>query len=183
MLRDLTKKEIRFCEEYLISFNATEAAIKAGYSKNSASSIGSENLRKPKVIKYLEVKSKKTLEKLEISQERTIKEIARIAYADPRKMYNEDGTLKRVVDMDDDTAPTIASCKQEELFEGRGEERMQVGVIKEVKQWNKPEALNTLAKIQKLYADTPPPPPTINVNALDKEDLKNLLLLKKKIIK
>lgn len=45
----LTVKQRRFCEEYLVDFNATQAAIRAGYSENSARSIGSENLTKPDI--------------------------------------------------------------------------------------------------------------------------------------
>ena len=46
---ELTNKQRAFAEEYLIDLNATQAAIRAGYSKNSASVIGFENLRKPKI--------------------------------------------------------------------------------------------------------------------------------------
>ena len=45
----LTAKQERFCEEYLIDLNATQAAIRAGYSVESAGSIGSENLTKPEI--------------------------------------------------------------------------------------------------------------------------------------
>ena len=43
----MTKKQKRFVEEYLIDLNATQAAIRAGYSPDTAKSIGSENLTKP----------------------------------------------------------------------------------------------------------------------------------------
>lgn len=45
----LTKKQQRFCDEYLIDMNATQAAIRAWYSEKTASSIGAENLRKPQI--------------------------------------------------------------------------------------------------------------------------------------
>ena len=45
----LTPKQARFCEEYLVDLNATQAAIRAGYSVESAGSIGSENLTKPEI--------------------------------------------------------------------------------------------------------------------------------------
>ena len=48
----LTAKQERFCEEYLIDLNATQAAIRAGYSVESAGSIGSENLTKPEIRAY-----------------------------------------------------------------------------------------------------------------------------------
>ena len=49
----LTAKQMRFCEEYLIDFNATQAAIRAGYSKKTAKEIGCENLTKPNIAGYL----------------------------------------------------------------------------------------------------------------------------------
>ena len=50
----LTAKQQRFCDEYLIDLNATQAAIRAGYSEKTARSIGSENLTKPDIKAYIE---------------------------------------------------------------------------------------------------------------------------------
>ena len=49
----MTPKQKRFCDEYLIDMNATQAAIRAGYSKKSAYSIGDENLKKPELENYI----------------------------------------------------------------------------------------------------------------------------------
>ena len=49
----LNERQKAFCEYYAASFNATESAIKAGYSKSAARSIASENLTKPNIQKYL----------------------------------------------------------------------------------------------------------------------------------
>lgn len=50
----LTAKQQRFCDEYLIDLNATQAAIRAGYSKRTAYAIGQENLKKPMLKEYIE---------------------------------------------------------------------------------------------------------------------------------
>ena len=50
----MTAKQQRFCDEYLIDLNATQAAIRAGYSKKTAYSIGQENLNKPEIKEYIE---------------------------------------------------------------------------------------------------------------------------------
>lgn len=50
----MTAKQKRFCDEYLIDLNATQAAIRSGYSKKTAYSIGVENLKKPDLKKYIE---------------------------------------------------------------------------------------------------------------------------------
>ena len=52
--KKLTAKQQRFCDEYLIDLNATQAAIRAGYSKKTAGSIGTENLQKPLIKEYIE---------------------------------------------------------------------------------------------------------------------------------
>lgn len=54
MIVALTAKQQRFCDEYLIDLNATQAAIRAGYSKKTAYSIGEQNLKKLELKKYIE---------------------------------------------------------------------------------------------------------------------------------
>lgn len=51
--KKLTEKQKKFCKEYVLSLNATKAAEKAGYSKDTAYSIGSENLKKPEIKEYI----------------------------------------------------------------------------------------------------------------------------------
>lgn len=52
--KKLTAKQKRFCDEYLIDMNITQAAIRAGYSKKTAYAIGQENLKKPTLKEYIE---------------------------------------------------------------------------------------------------------------------------------
>ena len=52
--KKLTAKQQRFCDEYLIDLNATQAAIRAGYSKKTAGVIATENLQKPNISAYIE---------------------------------------------------------------------------------------------------------------------------------
>ena len=52
-MAELTDKQKRFCDEYLIDLNATQAAIRAGYSKKTANRIGTENLSKPVIKEYI----------------------------------------------------------------------------------------------------------------------------------
>lgn len=57
---NLTLKQKRFADEYIITANATQAAIKAGYSKKTANRIGTENLSKPVIKTYIDVRLKET---------------------------------------------------------------------------------------------------------------------------
>ena len=76
-MADLTEKQKLFCKEYMVALNATQAAIRAGYSENSAKEIGCENLTKPNIQEYLEKQMAKRSAKTEITAEyvlETIKE-------------------------------------------------------------------------------------------------------------
>lgn len=52
----MTAKQMRFCDEYLIDLNATQAAIRAGYSKKTARKIGQENLTKRDIRQYIDAR-------------------------------------------------------------------------------------------------------------------------------
>lgn len=56
--KKLTAKQQRFCDEYLIDMNATQAAIRAGYSEKTAAVIAAENIRKPNIRKYIDERMK-----------------------------------------------------------------------------------------------------------------------------
>lgn len=78
----LTEKQKRFCEEYLIDFNATQAALRAGYSPKTAYSIGDENLRKPEIQSEIQTLIQKRSERTGISADTVITELAKIAFSD-----------------------------------------------------------------------------------------------------
>lgn len=65
----MTPRQSRFVQEYLVDLNATQAAIRAGYSEKTAASIGFENLRKPEIASEIEQRQDKRSEKLELTQD------------------------------------------------------------------------------------------------------------------
>lgn len=69
----MTAKQQRFCDEYLIDLNATQAAIRAGYSKKTAYSIGVENLKKPEIEKYIAERMAEKESQLIASQDEVLK--------------------------------------------------------------------------------------------------------------
>lgn len=77
----LTEKQKRFVAEYLVDLNATQAAIRAGYSPKTANRIGSQNLSKVDVQAEIEKRRATLRNKLEITQERVLEELAAIAFA------------------------------------------------------------------------------------------------------
>lgn len=69
----LTAKQQRFCDEYLIDLNATQAAIRAGYSEKTARVIGQENLTKPVIKEYIEKRMKEKETALIADQDEVLK--------------------------------------------------------------------------------------------------------------
>lgn len=77
----LTKKQKKFCDEYLIDLNATQAAIRAGYSKKTARFIGAENLTKPYIQEYIQQRMNAREKRTEITQDMVLRELAKIAFS------------------------------------------------------------------------------------------------------
>jgi len=144
----LTPKQLIFCEHYLVLRNGLQAAIKAGYSKKTAQEQSSRLLSNVKVKAYIDAKTDKILDKLEITQERVMREYARLGFSDIRAYYNEDGSLKNVKDLDDDAAAALAGIEIDELWEGFGDDRRQVGYTKKIKIWDKRTALDSICKVK-----------------------------------
>ncbi|MFR4251216.1 MAG: terminase small subunit [Christensenellales bacterium] len=69
----MTAKQRRFCDEYLIDLNATQAAIRAGYSKKTACSIGNENLMKPEIKRYIDERMAEKDKELIADQDEVLK--------------------------------------------------------------------------------------------------------------
>jgi len=87
----LTPKQERFILEYLVDGNATQAAIRSGYSKATAHSIGEENLKKPEIAKVLAQQTKKVLDKVKLSAELVLENIRRPLAADCLDLYDSTG--------------------------------------------------------------------------------------------
>jgi phage terminase small subunit len=78
-MSQLTAKQERFCLEYVVDFNATQAAIRAGYSENAASEIGYENLRKPQIVNHLAGLQAEDATKTQLTREFVIEGLMEIA--------------------------------------------------------------------------------------------------------
>ncbi len=78
-MRTLTPKQERFVEEYLVDLNATQAAIRAGYSEKTAAEQGYENLRKPQVAEAIQEAMKARSERTEIDQDWVLNNLRSVA--------------------------------------------------------------------------------------------------------
>lgn len=181
---ELNDQVIRFCDHYLTHFNGAKAAEQAGYSAKTAAQQASRMLTKVKVQDYLQSRKEMIAEKLQYSQERTMLEIARVAFSDIRNLFTVDGALKPITELDDDTAAIISSIEiHEEEATARDievEEKIVAGVTKKVKLWDKMKGLEMLAKHYRIFDDGPKVTNNINLGKLNINDLKTLLALQQK---
>lgn len=99
---DLTAKQDIFCREYLVDLNATQAAIRAGYSKETAQQMGSENLSKPVIQRRISSYMRERISRIDITQEMVIRELCKIAFANIKEFLHldEEGNT-RFIDFDE----------------------------------------------------------------------------------
>lgn len=155
----LTDKQQLFIDEYLTDFNATQAAIRAGYSEKTARRIGSENLSKPDIQTAIRSRLAGHMSKLEITQERILTEMARMAFYDPAELIglkmDDQGNLIGLSGPQD-----IANLPEDvrRAIVGWGYDR---NMIFTVKLADKSKALDQLARHLGLFNDK------LNVNVTD----------------
>lgn len=147
------QRRTRFIREFLLDKNATRAAIAAGYSPKTAQEQGSRLLSNVIVRAAIEEQNEKINAKLDVSIERVRLELARLAFYDPRKFFKDDGSLLQISELDEDTAMAIAGMDVNELFEGSGEDRAQVGYAKKIKLADKGLNLERLGRYLKMFTD------------------------------
>jgi len=105
--QSLTIKQRRFCEEYIVDLNGTSAALRAGYSPPSAHITASQLLAKRKTIKYINYLKIQRARRLEVTQDRIVQELARIAYHDLRTFYTADHEAVPLQSITDDQQTAI----------------------------------------------------------------------------
>jgi hypothetical protein len=97
--------------------------------------------------------SQSLLDRKEWLVERLHQEMHSLATSDIRALYGPSGELLPVDQWPDDIAVAIQSVETDELFDGKGDERQQIGVTRKVKFWDKNKSLEQLAKLHKLLTD------------------------------
>ena len=149
----LTPKERRFIAEFLVDQNGRQAAIRAGYSERTAAEQASRLLKRSRIQRAVHAALKEIHAKCEVTAERVIAELGRLAFSDVRQLYNESGGLRPIHEWPEDAARAVAGIDTDELFQGVGRDRERVGETKKVRLWTKNHALETLARHFKLLTD------------------------------
>ncbi len=120
----LTRRQRRFVEEYLVDLNATQAAIRAGYSSKSARLIGSENLTKPDIQTAIQNAMAERSERCRITQDDVLMELAAVARADMANFlrFSDNGDVYLdLSNLPAGATKLIREITQEEYVDGKGE--------------------------------------------------------------
>ncbi|MBQ5755387.1 MAG: terminase small subunit [Oscillospiraceae bacterium] len=149
---ELTPKQRMFVEEYLVDMNATQAAVRAGYSPGAARQ-AYRLLKKPQVREAVDRALEKRAERTRVTQDRVVQEYARIAFMDPRRLFDREGRPLDVHLLADDEAAVLAGLEVVDLYEGRGANRELVGYTKKYKLADKLKALEALSKHLGLFEE------------------------------
>ena len=145
----LTKKNAVFCDEYLVDLNATQAAIRAGYSVASAGSIGNELLTKPEVRARIDKAMAERSKRTGINADRVLQELGKIAFVNAADVINmNDATV--IDDADRDDTAAIASVKVKIIPGEDGD-----GVEREVRLADKLKALELCGRHLGMFKDNP----------------------------
>lgn len=142
----LTAKQEAFCQEYIKDFNAGRAAAAAGYSEKTAYSIGSENLTKPEINLRVAELIKDRQESVKIDAEYVLKRLVEIDQMDVKDILKDDGSVRPVSEWPKVWTQTLSGLDVSELFEGSGEDREQIGLLKKIKWPDKVKNLELLGK-------------------------------------
>lgn len=154
----LTKKNIVFCDEYLIDLNATQAAIRAGYSVESAGSIGSELLKKPEIRARIDKAMAERSKRTGINADRVLLELAKVALLNPKNVIDF-ATAEVRADATDDDLAAIAGMKVKYVphkdFDEDGEPIIETAIEREVKLQDKLKALELCGRHLGMFKDNP----------------------------
>lgn len=159
----MTKKQKRFVEEYLIDLNATQAAIRAGYSPDTANEQGSRLLVNVSIRNEIDKAMAERSKRTGINQDRVLRELAKIAFVNAVEVVDPETATVRESARPEDTA-AIQSIKVKESFSDSGQM-----MEREVKMADKLKALELLGKHLGMYQNN------VNVSVESSQKLNDII--------
>lgn len=143
----MTAKQKRFCEEYLIDLNATQAAIRAGYSAASAQQIATENLSKPVIKARIEEAMAERSRRTGVTSDRVVRELARVAFVNADDLIDTSNATIRDTASEDDRA--CISAVKVKISSGENSSTVE----REIRMYDKLRALELLGKHLGMFTD------------------------------
>ncbi|MBY9081213.1 terminase small subunit [Paenibacillus sp. HN-1] len=160
----LTAKMIRFAEEYIVDLNATQAAIRAGYSAKTAKQIGQENLTKPDLQEYIQNLMDERSKRTEITADMVLKEYAKLGFSnitDYLKVEETDVVIDFVGE-GENKQPVMQRVQNVRIFDTDTISRTKLDAVAEIKQTkegialklhDKKGALDSIARHLGMFSD------------------------------
>lgn len=145
----LTPKQARFVAEYLKDLNATQAAIRAGYSAKHADVQGPRLLGNAGISRAVDEALTRRAERVEVKLDDVLRELLRLAMVDIGEAFDEDGDLKPLKEMSPDVRRAISAIEVEDRY-GKNDESWR---IKKVKFWDKKASLDSLMRHLGAFRD------------------------------
>jgi phage terminase small subunit len=145
----LTDKQSAFVREYLVDLNATQAAVRAGYSARTADKVGSELLGKTRVREAVDEALRGRAVRVEVRQDDVLRELLNLALVDIGDAFDGEGRLKDLSAMPPGVRRAISSIEVEEHADEDGI----LVVTRKLRFWDKPKSLELLGKHLKLFTD------------------------------
>lgn len=133
----LEPRQARFVEEYLVDLNATQAAIRAGYSKDSARTIGPENLSKPAIAAAIADAQAERAFRTQVTADRVLTELARVGFSDIRNVVQWRGNATQLSEDEDSGDPIFSVTNQVALIDSESLSPNVAASIAEVSQTDK----------------------------------------------
>jgi phage terminase small subunit len=146
ILEPLSYKQQKFCEEYLLNFNAYRAAISAGYTENTARK--GDLLHVPKIQAYLKDAMSRSAARAELTHDMLLRELIKIAFCSMGDYYDDQGDPKRMHELTDDEKAAISYFERKDV---EGEEGYIKGEVFKIKLHNKMAAIDKLCRHTGFY--------------------------------
>ncbi|MBU9359776.1 terminase small subunit [Burkholderia multivorans] len=152
-MKKLTAKQQCFVNEYLIDLNATAAARRAGYSVKTADRIGPELLGKTWVAAAIEAGKAERAERMKIDAAYVVQRLVEIDQMDVLDILTDDMALKPVSEWPKAWRQYLSGFDLAEMFEGTGDAREMVGIMKKIKWPDKVKNLELLGRHFGIFND------------------------------
>jgi len=154
----LTPKQEKFCQKYIEIGCKSEAyrqAYKAEKMKPATVNRAAHDLFKnPKITTRVAVLTAEYKKQHEVTVDRIVEELEKMAFVDVRRFLNPDGSMKKLAELDRRTAASLVNFEVEDLFDGTGEQRKHYGRLTKVKLADKKASLDSLARVFGAFNDT-----------------------------
>lgn len=149
--KPLLPKQERFCQEFLIDLNQTQAAIRAGYSKRTASNTSFKLMQHERIRRRIQILMNRRSDRIEIDQDTVLQECAIVALSDIGELFDQRGALKAIWEVPELTRRAISSVEVVTRTLPDGSRGADIEYVHKIKLWDKMSGLDKLGKHLKLF--------------------------------